>query len=144
MSTLRLEIGEAAEAAPCECCGAASRTAHGFVFRDGDAYAVYYAGWSDRHPERGVTMAIAVGEWAEDSSPNDRVSIGVCATATPTSINFRALSADESPWSDTPLLGKMLERVQALAHPAWREVLRVAEHVVRDDARIDHFLHGSE
>jgi hypothetical protein len=133
-------MGEGAEGAPCTCCGVASTTAHGFVYRNGDAYAIYYAGWSARHPEHGVTMAIAVGQWEDGSSTADRVSIGLRATSTATSIDFRALNSDESPWSDTPLLGKMLEREHALAHPAWREVLAVAEHVVRDDARVRDFL----
>ena len=65
MSTRQLELGDTGEMAPCDCCGAKSRTAHGFVYRGGDAYAVYYAGWSDGPPGRGVSLAIAVGEWAE-------------------------------------------------------------------------------
>jgi hypothetical protein len=85
-------------------------------------------------------MAIAVGEWAEGSSSADRVSMGVCATSTPSSVNFTVLNPNESPWSDTPLLGKMLGREPALAHPALAEVMHIAEHVVRDDARVRRFL----
>lgn len=140
MSTLQIELGESGEAAPCECCGASSRTAHGFVYRDGDAYAVYYAGWSDGHPGRRVSLAIAVGEWAEGTSPADRVSIGIRATRTPSSVDFMVLNSMESPWGDTPLLGKMLEREQALAHPALKGVVHVAEHIVRDDPRVRNFL----
>jgi len=142
MSMLRLEVGEPPEARPCECCGATSRTAHGFVYRDGDAYAIYYAGWSDGHPERGASMAVAVGEWAEGSSPADRVSVGVRAIPTPSSVDFTVLNPDESPWGETPLLGKMLGRDQALAHPALAEVMDVAEHIVRDDARVRSFLNS--
>ena len=142
MSTLQLEVGEFGDAAPCACCNARSRTAHGFVYRDGDAYAVYYAGWSDGHPGRGVSLAIAVGEWTEGTSPADRVSIGMIARPTPSSVNFTVLSPAESPWGDTPLLGKMIEREQALAHPALKGVMHVAEHIVRDDARVRSFLHS--
>jgi hypothetical protein len=139
VNTLRLEIGEGAEGEPCVCCGVASITAHGFLYRNGDAHAIYYAGWSVRHPEHGVTMAIAVGRWEEGSSAADRVSIGVRATSTATTIDFIALNSADSPWSNTPLLGKMLERDQAVTHPAWREVLEVAEYVVQNDARIRDF-----
>ncbi len=140
MSMLKLELGESGEAAPCECCDARSRTAHGFVYRDDDAYAVYYAGWSDGHPGRGVTLAIAVGEWTEGSSPSDRVSIGILAMPTPSSVDFKVMSPADSPWGDTPLLGKMLGREHALAHPALKEAMHVAEHIVRDDARVRRFL----
>ena len=140
MSTLQLELGESGEAAVCECCGTRFRTAYGFVYRDGDAYAVYYAGWSHGHPGRGVSLAIAVGEWTEGTSLADRVSIGMRATSTPSSVDFIVINSTESPWGDTPLLGKMLEREQALAHSALKEVMHVAEYIVRDDSRVRHFL----
>jgi hypothetical protein len=140
MNTLRLELGESREAAPCECCGGRSQTAHGFVYRDDDAYAVYYAGWSDGHPGRGVSLAIAVGEWSEGSSPADRVSIGLSAKPTPSSIDFTVLNPGESPWGDTPLLGKMLGRERALAHPVLKEAFYVAEQIVRYDGRVRRFL----
>jgi hypothetical protein len=144
MSVLRLELGESRDAAPCECCGAKSRTAHGFVYRDGDAYAVYYAGWSDGHPGRGVSLAIAVGEWTDGSSPADRVSIGILATPTPSSVDFMVLNPTESPWGDTPLLGKMLGREHALAHPMLKEAMRIATHIVRDDTHVRRFLDSIE
>jgi hypothetical protein len=144
MSTLQLELGEFGEAGRCACCNATSRTVHGFVYRDGDAYAVYYGGWSDGHPERGVSLAIAVGEWTEGTSPADRVSIGMIAMPTPSSVNFGVLNPTESPWGDTPLLGKMLERAQALTHPALKAVMHVAEHVVLEDTRVRRFLDSVE
>jgi hypothetical protein len=62
------------------------------------------------------------------------------AMPTPSSVNFTVLNSAESPWGDTPLLGKMLERDQALAHPVLKDVMHVAEHVVRDDTRVYRFL----
>lgn len=144
MSVLSLELGEAQEAAPCECCGKRYQTAHGFVYRDGDAYAVYYAGWSDGHPGRGVSLAIGVGEWTEGFSPTDRVSIGLDVRPTLASVNFTVLNPDESPWGDSSLLGKMLKRELALLHPALKEVIHVAEHIVRDDTRVRSFLESIE
>ena len=140
MTVLRLEPGESPEAAPCEHCGAKSQRAHGFLYRDNDAYGIYYAEWSYGHPGQGVSLAIAVGEWNEGSSPADRVSIGVRATPTASSIDFTVLNPHESPWGNTPLLGQMLDRKQALNHPVLKEVLHIAEHVVRDDMRICRFL----
>lgn len=144
MSTLRLEIGEFATGAPCRCCGARSRTSHGFVYKDDDAYAVYYAGWSEGHLARGVTLAISVGEWSEGSTPADRVTIGMLATSRSSSIDFVIVNPTESPWGSTPLLGDMLGREQALAHPVLKDGLHVAEHVVRDDMRVRRFLSLSE
>jgi len=140
MNTLRLEPGELREAAACDCCGAQSCTTFGFVYRDDDAHAVYYAGWSNGHPGRGVSLVIAVGEWADGSSPSDRVAIGVRAVPTPSSVNFTVLEPSESPWSETPLLGKMLGREQALTHRVYADAIRVAEHVARNDPHVRRFL----
>jgi hypothetical protein len=140
MSILRLETGEPIKITKCECCGADFRWIHGFVYRNDDAHAIYYAGWSDGHPDRGVTMAIAVGEWSDDSSPADRVSIGIVVVPTPSSLNFTVLEPHESPWEETSLFGKMLERNRALAQPVLPHVMHIAEHVVHDDARVRGFL----
>lgn len=137
---LSLELGPQEVGAVCSCCGTRSTTVHGFVYRDGDAFAIYYAGWSTQHPERGVNLAIATGEWAEDSGPADRVSIGMEARATDAEILFTILDADQSPWGETELFGKMLAREAALGHPALRETLRIAEIVVRDDPRVHSVL----
>jgi hypothetical protein len=66
--------------------------------------------------------------------------MGVRAAATQSSVNFTVVNPNESPWGDTPVLGKMLGRDQALAHPALAEVMHVAEHIVRDDVRVRGFL----
>lgn len=137
---LSLELGPQEAGTVCNCCGTRSTTVHGFVYRAGDAFAIYYAGWTTQHPERGVTLAVATGEWAEGSSPADRVSIGMEARATDAEIHFTVVEPDQSPWGETALFGKMLSRQAALGHPSLRQTLEVAELVVRDDPRIHSVL----
>jgi len=144
MTTLRVEPAGEDNVAQCACCGAQSRSVHGFVYNDDDAYAIYYAGWSDTHPEKGVSIAIAVGEWSEGSSPADRTSVGITAKSTPSAIEFSVLNGDESPWAYTPLFGQMLDRDRALTHPRLKEIFHVAEHVVRDDERVRCFLNSNQ
>lgn len=136
ISVLTLEPGPEDPPTKCSCCEKMSRTVHGFVYRNKDAYSIYYAGWSEGHPDRGVTMAIAVGEWAEGSDASDRVSMGLEARATETQIQFAVLNPERSPWRKTDLLGEMLPREKALRHPALKEIFEVAEYVVRYDARV--------
>ena len=61
----------------CECCG--GRTTHltRFVYQDGDAYAVYYARFSDHPGERYVQAVVSIGDWSEDSGPWDRVAFAL-------------------------------------------------------------------
>lgn len=137
---LSLELGSQETGALCDCCGTRSTTVHGFVYRAGDAFGIYYAGWSAQHPERGVILIIATGEWAEGSGPADRVSIGMVARPTDTEVQFTVIEPDQSPWGDTSLLGKALSRAAAIGHPCLRQALEVAELVVHDDPRIHSVL----
>ena len=137
---LSLELGEEEAGAICDCCGRRSRTVHGFVYRNGDAFAVYYAGWSPEHLDRGVTLAIATGEWAEGSGPADRVSIGLATYSKPAEIQCTVLDPEQSPWGETPLFGKMLPRVTALRSRSLKSTLEVAEVVTREDPRVRSVL----
>ena len=59
---LTFELGEEKEPTVCSCCGGVCHSAHGFIYRDGNAYAIYHATWSKSHPEAGVDIAIAFDE----------------------------------------------------------------------------------
>jgi hypothetical protein len=138
--TLTLELGEEDPPNKCQCCGKKSRSVHGFAYRNGDAYAVYYAGWAEGHPERGVTMAIATGEWGDDSDVADRVSIGIEAKTSESRIQFTVLDPEQSPWGRTELLGELLQRQVALQHSQLKQFFELAESVVREDVRVKTFL----
>jgi len=140
---LTLQPGPQEIGAACDCCGGRSTTVHGFVYKAGDAFAVYYAGWSHQHPERGVSLAIATGEWAEGSTPRDRVSIGLDARPTATEIQLKVIDPEQSAWGETALFGKMLSRAEALASPSLKWTLKVGELVARDDSRVHDALWGA-
>jgi hypothetical protein len=139
-SDLSIEAGPQEEGTVCDCCGTRSTTVHGLVYRSGDAFAVYYAGWSRQHAERGLTMAIATGEWTEGSGPRDRISIGLEARPTATEVQFTIVDPEQSPWGETALFGKMLSREESLASPSLKSTLEVAESIVRDDPRVHQVL----
>ena len=138
--TYKVEVGENRKSSSCHCCGRESNVGHGFVYKNGDAYAVYYAGWSAEHPERRVSLALAIGEWSDDSSAADRTCFGLEAREGEDEILFRVIEPVESPWSRTELLGEMLSREKALSDALLKEAFVVAEHVVRDHPAISEYL----
>ena len=140
MTTYSIEVGDDRNASTCYCCGRDSCTGHGFVYKDDDAYAVYYVGWCDEHLEKKVSIALAIGEWDDESTNDDRVCFGIEASENVDEILFRALEPTESPWSDTHLLGPMLTRDQAVAHPLIKEVFVVAENILRNHAALCEYL----
>ena len=137
---LTLEEGEEDTKGRCACCGREARSVHGFVFRNEDAYAVYYAGWSEGHHEDGVSMAIATGEWDDDSDAKSRVSIGIRAKVSGKRIEFTVLDPEQSPWGSSVLLGEMVPRNEALHHRSIKQFFELAELVARDDLRVKRFL----
>jgi hypothetical protein len=137
---ITVEPGEAVAPRPCSCCGAASQTACGFVYRNGDAYSVYHASWSFGHPERGLNIALKFGDWSEAADPRtDRFQVALEIRSAESQYEFEFLDPSDSAWSessDTP----MLSRAESLEHPEKAEFLHVAEHVVFGDSRLKDAL----
>ena len=68
-----LAIGERdVSLARCETCGLDYMFVKGFVHRDGDAYAVYFAGCHG-HPEHAAALDVILGTWHDDDA-DDRVT----------------------------------------------------------------------
>jgi len=135
-----IEIGENSNASVCHCCGRESCTGHGFVYKNGDAYAVYYAGWSNAHSEKKVSLALAIGEWDDDSTNKDRICFGLEAYEDKDEILFRVIEPEESPWPKTDLMGEMLPRKESLNHQLLKEVFVIAEEVLRNHTAIREYL----
>jgi len=135
-----VEIGEEAKTSICPCCGKSSYTGHGFVYKSGNAYAVYYVGWSPHHRDQKVSIALAVGEWDDSSTADDRVCFGLEAYESGDEILFRVIEPKESPWSKTDLLGSMLSRKNSLAHRLLKEVFIIVEEILRNHSAVRHYL----
>ena len=67
---------EQPETSVCDCCGKTTTRLIRWVIQDDEALAMYYAAFSNGHPERGVIGIISFGEWwAEGYIPKSRVAI---------------------------------------------------------------------
>jgi hypothetical protein len=136
MPKITIELGEERELSHCECCGNVTRSVHGFLYKDNDAYAVYFASWTDNHKERVVTIAIGLGEWGDNATEEDRFSVGLNAWSVAEQKNFAVIEPSDSPWGATKFIGRMMSRDSVLASPEKEEFFHVAEHIVNDDPRI--------
>jgi hypothetical protein len=140
VARISIEPGKAKEPTYCECCGNKTLTVHGFVYNNNNAYAVYLACWTVGHPERGVAMAIGLGEWGEGASPDQRRSVGLECRTTDNQIQFAVIDPEQSPWGRTEFLGRMLPRDTALKDAEIKEFFHIAEHVVQEDPRVSSFI----
>lgn len=54
------------------------------------------------------------------------------------------VNADESPWCDAKVIGKMLDRDEALIHPWIKDVFHITDHMVTDDPEIKTYFEGKQ
>jgi hypothetical protein len=135
---LSIEFEEPSLGALCKCCG--HRTVHltRFVSNDGNAHAVYYIKFTEGHPETPAAAAISLGDWEEGSTPSQRTAFALELR----SDGVRVCNADESPWHETTILGRMLDRDEALAHPLIKEVFHITDHIyLEDPSFMTHMKH---
>jgi hypothetical protein len=128
----------------CECCGGVTTSLTRFVYEDGDAYAIYYARFGVTHDPRVVEAVVSVGEWGEGSGPWGRLAFPLRLRAAETEYQVTVVDADESPWQGVELLGRMLDRSEALGHERLKDVFHISDHMVRDDAALRDYLDGTD
>ncbi len=138
---LTLEI-EPASFLTCDCCNGVTTALTRFVYRDGDAHAIYYARFSAAHPERPVKMLVSLGEWGEGSDPSQRRSFALDVRTVPDSYQVMVTDAAASPWS-VGAIGRVLDRQEALQHPWVKEAFRIVDHAVEEDAPLREHLERS-
>jgi Mrp family chromosome partitioning ATPase len=140
---LSIEFEPENQSEPCECCGGKTTSLTRFVYNDGDAYAVYYAKFSNNHPERVVVATVSLGEWGEGSTPDQRVAFALELRNSENEYQVGLIDAQFSPWQDAKTIGRTLSRDEALAHPLVKEAFHVTDHMVTDDAPIHEYLNAS-
>ncbi|MGI9204459.1 MAG: hypothetical protein ACR2Q3_10640 [Woeseiaceae bacterium] len=112
-----------------------------FVYQDGDAFAVYYAAFTDGHSEKSLNGLVGLGEWGDDDAGSDT------RRAFPFRIwldgeNFKVglTDASESPWSDVAFMGRILDRDEALADEWIKDVFHITDHMVSEDPDIVRYF----
>lgn len=136
---LRIEAGRDAWSTRCDQCGRAAVHTTGFVYRDGNAYAVYHATLHHHDRVHRADLAIGIGTWHTDAAVAD-VSAFLTAWSEADEIRFGFVDPAVSVWSGADLLQNQLTADQARAHRARTDLLAVAEGVVRGDPEVARHL----
>src|SRR5689334_22900593 len=96
---------EPASHSQCPCCGKTTVCLTRFVFRDGDAYAVYCAQFTPDHEERLVSGIIGLGEWGEGTTSDKRWAFPFELWNDGDNFHVGLINAAESPWQGVTFLG---------------------------------------
>jgi hypothetical protein len=131
---------EAPTQSRCECCGSVTVRLTRFVYRDGDAYAVYYAQYTEGHDEKRVSGLVSLGEWGDAATPEERLAFPLQIWMDADNFQVGLVSPADSPWSDVTFLGRILNRDEALGHERIGEVFDISDRMVTDDPEITKYF----
>ena len=144
MSAYTLEPGEYIYLLKCDCCGEAKRRVLGFVSRDGDAHAVYYALLNVAENEPRVGLTVSVGPWWGDTNPSERKWIHAEVWPEEDGVHMGVREPQQSnfyPWLKG---GVPLSPEEAKTSDAMREISAVADFIVEEDPAVSSYLQGEE
>src|SRR5262245_54837789 len=141
---LSFEFSPPSESEPCSCCGGRTTSLTRFVYKNGDAHAIYYARFSDNHPMRSVLATVSLGEWGEGANPGQRVAFALQLRPAPSEYEVEVLDSVQSPWREAKVIGRTLDREEALKHPLLPEVFHITDHMVAEDKVLKGYLDGKE
>jgi hypothetical protein len=120
----------------CPLCGRPFKLVTGFVYRDGDAWAVYHA-QCHSHDRSEAWLDIVLGSWDDDQPADSRTfscrvgTEGAGLVDAPVSVEGRA-----------PHYGRMLTRADALADDRLDDAWEVVDFVVTADPTVRKYVYG--
>jgi len=127
----------------CDCCGGATTTLTRFVTVDGEARGIYYAAFSDNHPESHVIVLLSLGRWEDGSGPEHRVAFALRIWVKEDQFQVGVVDAGDAGWPNAAQMGRRLSRREALAHPWIQEVFHVSDHIVAEDEPIRSYFQNA-
>ena len=103
MSRLRVEPSDELTHQVCAHCGKGYASTYGFVSRDGEPHAVYFAALYERHPDRRAHLGIGIAHWSAGAEVADVAAI-VDVTLRDQVHAYDIAGPETSPWADAQLL----------------------------------------
>ena len=126
----------------CECCGNTTTKLTRFIYKDDDAFGIYYAQFTKDHDKKNVKGLISLGDWGTDIT-SSRVSFLFNLWLDNEDYNIEILDAKDSPWKNE-ILGKLLTRTEALHHIWINEVYHITDHIVLEDEILIKYLNNTK
>jgi hypothetical protein len=92
---LSIELGEKLAEVECES-GSNHRSAYGFVYKDDDAFGVYFALMHVETKEPWVGLTVSIGKWWDDGAVDERSWVFLNVWSTPDSFQMGLMNPELS------------------------------------------------
>lgn len=138
-ATLTLDDDRRVRTDQCVGCGRPYEQVVAFVYRDGDAYAIYHAQCHDHGDGSAPTawLDIVLGGWEEPDFP-DHVTFSVRVDANGAGIVDAPVAVSGTAAYD----GRKLQREEAFAHSKIGEVWTVVDFIVVEDPTVSTYVYS--
>jgi hypothetical protein len=140
-SALSIEPGPGVTEQLCAHCGRPFSSVRGFLYEQGDPYAVYHALLQTEHPSTVADIALSFGRWDDDATAEDRSRVGLRVWSDGDELKMHITDPSESAWGDSETFGRMLSRSEVLGTDRQYEALQAVEFVIAHDPRLVDHLH---
>jgi hypothetical protein len=134
--TLALDDEGADREIACPSCGRTFRYVSGFVYRDGDAHAIYHAQCHGHDTRDEVWLDLVVGEWEPDYQDQFTFSCRVSTTGA------GLVDAPVASSGQAEYFGAKLSRTEALEHERLAQVWELVDFVLTTDPTISDYIYG--
>jgi hypothetical protein len=140
VGNLNLELGEQLADIGCEECGGSHKSAYGFVYKNDDAFGLYFATLHVGHSSPSVGLTLSLGKWWDDDAVDERCWVFIYIW--PETDEYRMTLNDprRSHHLKYSALGRPLDREAALLSPLKDEFFEVADYVIANDPAIASYL----
>src|SRR5882672_4044203 len=132
-----IELSGSHETGVCECCGNRSRCVWGYIYKDGDAAAVYYVHWTLGHIlDHGANFDLILGLWGDGTSAADRVAVSLDYRLLDGVPTYMVIDAGARPVAENENAGRALARTEVVGQPIAPEVFALCDAILPGDPRI--------
>ncbi len=126
----------------CECCGNASTTANGFVYREGVARAVFFVTWiPGKVHEHCASIDLIVGTWG-NTACRDRHGVSLVYRGAPSHPGCMVVDASARLRSATNLVDTPMARTAVVGTPLAEEVFAIVDAIWLQDERVADLARG--
>lgn len=143
-----IELNERIKTFDCPDCGKKSLTVWGFVSKNNEAHAVYYAGLMTGHEQVSVRLTISIGGWGVDNADEQIVEgrnwLFIEARPTIESYEMMVREPEESFYFGKSILGTPMSREAGLQSPLLESFFAVADFIAFNDPAVKSYLLGQQ
>lgn len=139
---LEIEANRTVAEIRCDHCAEPFQRVTGFVYRDGEAHAVYFASCYHHDGHEAFIDAVFSPTWQD--GVDDHVTFGCRVGSLEREREPGAsLVTGGAAFADKPLFGRKLSREDALSHPFLGDFWAVVDHILVNDPLVRDHVYGS-